>query len=123
LGAVERGGHLIQQLLAFARRQPLQPRPVSVNGLIRKMMPLIKQAIGSQIEQQYRLAAAPDWCLVDPAQLESALLNLAINARDAMPNGGRLTIRTRLVTAERVPAQVEIAVSDTGTGMSTEVME
>jgi signal transduction histidine kinase len=123
LGAVERGGHLIQQLLAFARRQPLQPRAVSVNALIRKMMPLIKQAIGSQIEQQYRLAAVPDWCLVDPAQLESALLNLAINARDAMPNGGRLTIRTRVVESDDAPPQVEITVADTGTGMSAEVME
>jgi signal transduction histidine kinase len=122
LGAVERGGHLIQQLLAFARRQPLQPRAISVSALIRKTMPLIKQAIGSQIEQQYRLAAVRDWCLVDPAQLESALLNLAINARDAMPNGGRLTIRTRLAQSDNGATEIEIAVTDTGTGMSTEVM-
>jgi signal transduction histidine kinase len=123
LGAVERGSHLIQQLLAFARRQPLQPRAVSVNALVRKMMPLIKQAIGSQIEQTYVLDAAPDWCLVDPAQLESALLNLAINARDAMSNGGRLTVRTRIVEDDARLAQIEITVSDTGTGMSREVMD
>jgi nitrogen-specific signal transduction histidine kinase len=123
LGAVERGGHLIQQLLAFARRQPLQPRPIAVNALIRKMMPLIRQAIGTQIEQQYRLAAVPDWCLVDPAQLESALLNLAINARDAMPNGGTLAIRTRAIEVEGGAGKIEIAVADTGSGMSAEVMD
>jgi len=123
LGAVERGGHLIQQLLAFARRQPLQPRPIAVNALIRKMMPLIRQAIGTQIEQRYRLAAVPDWCLVDPAQLESALLNLAINARDAMPNGGTLSIRTRAIETQGTAAKIEVAVADTGTGMSTEVVE
>jgi signal transduction histidine kinase len=123
LGAVERGGHLIQQLLAFARRQPLQPRPVAINALIRKMMPLIRQAIGSSIEQDYRLAAAPDWSLVDPAQLESALLNLAINARDAMPIGGRLTVRTRALETVRHDQEIEITVTDTGTGMSPDVVD
>jgi signal transduction histidine kinase/CheY-like chemotaxis protein len=123
LGAVERGGHLIQQLLAFARRQPLQPRPVAINALIRKMMPLIRQAIGSSIEQDYRLSALPDWCLVDPAQLESALLNLAINARDAMPIGGRLTIRTRALETVRHGQEVEITVTDTGTGMAPDVLD
>ena len=123
LGAVERGSHLIQQLLAFARRQPLQPRPVAINALIRKMMPLIRQAIGSSIEQDYRLAAAPDWSLVDPAQLESALLNLAINARDAMPIGGRLTVRTRVIETPKQAEEIEITVTDTGTGMSPEVLD
>ncbi|MBI3514349.1 MAG: response regulator [Proteobacteria bacterium] len=123
LGAVERGSHLIQQLLAFARRQPLQPRAVAVNALVRKMMPLIKQAIGSQIEQTYRLEGSPDWCLVDPAQLESALLNLAINARDAMPNGGKLTVRTRSVEVDRAAPQIEIAVADTGVGMAPDVVD
>ena len=123
LSAVERGSHLIQQLLAFARRQPLQPRPVAINALIRKMMPLIRQAIGSSIEQEYRLVASPDWSLVDPAQLESALLNLAINARDAMPIGGRLTIRTRVVETVKHTDEIEVTVTDTGTGMSPEVLD
>jgi signal transduction histidine kinase/CheY-like chemotaxis protein len=123
LGAVERGSHLIQQLLAFARRQPLQPRAVAVNGLIRKTMPLIKQAIGSQIEQEYRLAAVPDWCLVDPAQLESALLNLAINARDAMSSGGKLIIRTRLADGGTPRPEIEITVTDTGAGMAPDVLD
>ncbi len=122
LGAVERGSHLIQQLLAFARRQPLQPRAVAVNALIRKTMPLIKQAIGSSIEQEYRLAAVPDWCLIDPAQLESVLLNLAINARDAMSGGGKLVVRTRVVDPQAVPPEIEITVTDTGAGMAPDVL-
>jgi signal transduction histidine kinase len=123
LGAVERGSHLIQQLLAFARRQPLQPRPVAINALIRKTMPLIRQAVGSSVEQEYHLEATPDWSLVDPAQLESALLNLAINARDAMPIGGRLIVGTRIVEPSLHHAEIEISVTDTGTGMSPEVLD
>ena len=128
--SANRAAALTHRLLAFARRQPLIPKSVDVNQLVVSLEDLLRRTIGETID--LRIIAADDlWStLCDPNQLESALLNLAINARDAMPDGGRLTIATsdaRLgsVTAD-TPAlspgdYVCITVTDTGVGMSAEV--
>ncbi|MCS6882026.1 MAG: PAS domain S-box protein [Oscillochloridaceae bacterium] len=128
--AAQRGSELTQHLLAFARRQALDPRAVDVNRLVTGMDGLIRRALGEHIAIQAILA--PDlWpALVDPAQLESALLNLCINARDAMPTGGALTIETANVLLDQQYAEratevtpgpyVLIAVSDTGVGIAPE---
>ncbi len=128
--SANRAAALTHRLLAFARRQPLIPKNVDVNALVESLEDLLRRTIGEAIDLQI---TAPDdlWCtLCDPNQLESALLNLAINARDAMPDGGRLAILTAnarigSVTAE-TPAlspgdYVCIAVTDSGVGMSAEV--
>ncbi len=125
--AADRGAELTSQLLAFARKQPLQPRKTEVNSLVAESEKLVLPTLGAQIEIETILA--PDlWpALVDPTQLSSALLNLAINARDAMPDGGKLTLETSNVSLGRSDASpqsdvlpgdyVLIAVSDTGTGI------
>ncbi|MCX7789258.1 MAG: PAS domain S-box protein, partial [Chloroflexaceae bacterium] len=128
--AAQRGSALTQHLLAFARRQALDPRAVDVNRLITGMDGLIRRALGEHIEIRLMLAPALWRALVDPAQLESALLNLCINARDAMPAGGALTIETANVlldqhyadrATEVTPgAYVLVAVSDTGLGIAPE---
>ncbi len=128
--AAQRGSALTQHLLAFARRQALDPRAVDVNRLISGMDGLIRRALGEHIEIQIILAVDLWRALVDPAQLESALLNLCINARDAMPTGGALTIETANVlldqhyadrSTEVTPgAYVLVAVSDTGRGIAPE---
>jgi len=126
-----RGAELNRGLLAFSRRQSLQPRPVNVNDLISEGIAIFRHTLGEQVEVIF-VPAADLWrSLIDPAQLESALLNLAVNARDAMPKGGTLTIETDNThldqqyadrNAEVTPGDyVAIAVSDTGTGMSPEV--
>jgi PAS domain S-box-containing protein len=128
--AAQHGAELTQRLLAFARRQALDPRPVNVNALAAGMNNLLRRTLGEHIEIEIDYAADPWHALVDPAQLESALLNLCLNARDAMPHGGRLTIETANVRidAEYAEQQVEVlpgqyimlAVSDTGTGIAQE---
>ncbi len=128
--AADRGAELTHRLLAFARRQPLAPQKVDVNALIVGMRDMLGRTLGEHIEIEF-VAGEPIWpALIDPAQLEGALLNLCINARDAMPAGGRLTLETTNVQldedragqlAEVEPgAYVLIAVSDTGTGISRE---
>ncbi|WP_406857332.1 PAS domain-containing protein [Alsobacter sp. KACC 23698] len=125
-----RAAVLTQRLLAFSRRQPLDPRPVDTNRLILDMSDLLHRTLGETIAIQTRLAADAWWTEVDANQLENALLNLAVNARDAMPGGGVLTIATdnaRLRAAE-IAAHSEMApgdyvrltVSDTGLGMTPE---
>ena len=121
--ATERGRDLTRQLLAFSRRQHLSPVSLDVNGLIRDFAPLIGQAVGEAVTLEIDLADRPLCAHVDPTQLETALLNLAVNARDAMPNGGRLYLATRLETATDGPEQVLIDVRDTGVGMTAEVRE
>ena len=99
----ERATALTQRLLAFSRRQPLQPKPVDVNRVIAGMSELLDRALGERVELE-TVAAAGLWRVdVDPNQLESAILNLAVNARDAMPVGGTVTIATENVdeTASR----------------------
>src|SRR3954465_4726559 len=129
--SANRAAALTHRLLAFARRQPLDPRPVNVNQLVQSIEDLLRRTIGETIELHI-VAVAGLWAtFCDPHQLESALLNLVINSRDAMPNGGKLTIETsnapldNLYPAEQrdlLPGQyVCLAVTDTGVGMSEEV--
>jgi PAS domain S-box-containing protein len=117
--ATERGRDLTRQLLAFSRRQHLSPVSVDVNTLIADFVPLIRQAVGEAVTCEVSLTDQALCAHVDPTQLETALLNLAVNSRDAMPNGGVLTIATRLAAGERVVVEV----TDTGVGMSPEVRE
>ncbi|HET8996152.1 MAG TPA: ATP-binding protein, partial [Acetobacteraceae bacterium] len=127
--AAERGARLTQQLLAFSRRQRLRPESVDMNGLIRGMNELVTRAIGASVQFESRLSDDLPPAYVDPTQLELVLLNLAINARDAMPSGGRLTVETFALQAppddlaDELPpgSYVAMAVSDTGTGMPPEV--
>jgi signal transduction histidine kinase len=129
--ATERAAGLTHRLLAFARQQPLAPEPINANKLIGNMSDLLRSTLGEHIRIE-TVAAAGLWLTkADAHQLESAILNIAINARDAMPNGGHLTIETGNVflddaycrqNAEAEPGQfVLIAISDTGTGMAPEV--
>jgi signal transduction histidine kinase/ActR/RegA family two-component response regulator len=127
--AAERGATLTDQLLAFARRQPLIPSAMKLNDLVLEMTELLQSAAGGNIHIQTILASDPWPAKVDPTQIELVILNLAINARDAMPQGGRLTIETanvRLGPPERPeepPAgdYVMVRVGDDGTGMTPEV--
>jgi PAS domain S-box-containing protein len=131
--AARNGSDLTRQLLAFARKQELEPRDTSINELVKGMEGLVARTIGENIELKFSAMSGDPRSLIDPSQLESAVLNLAINARDAMPMGGKLTIETQAAYLDRfyaaknpdvVPGQyVLIAVSDTGTGMAPEVME
>jgi len=127
--AAERGAKLTGQLLAFARKQHLAPRVVSLNELVSSMGDLLLQTIGAAIRIETVLEKDLWAVMIDPTQLELVILNLAINSRDAMPNGGRLTVATRNIAmsdrhrpaglAER--DYVAISVSDTGSGMTQEV--
>jgi signal transduction histidine kinase len=131
--AVMRGSDLTRRLLAFARCQRLDPRPLSVNHLIGELLEMLPRTLGRQIEIVPDLQADLPDVTVDGPGLEGALLNLALNARDAMAGGGRISIATRLVRLDRTyPAvrageidagtYVRISVSDTGHGMSAETM-
>jgi signal transduction histidine kinase/ActR/RegA family two-component response regulator len=129
-GAAERGARLTGQLLAFARRQPLAARPVDLNGVVTGMDGLLRSALGANVRLRNRLADNLWPALVDPTQIELVILNLAINARDAMPAGGDIEIETGNVhlgapkRAEEAAAgdYVMVRVSDTGTGMTPEVL-
>jgi signal transduction histidine kinase/ActR/RegA family two-component response regulator len=130
LQAAERGAQLTAQLLTFSRRQRLSPTPVHPNEIVSGMGDLLAPSIGAHVRVETRLEPGLWHALADPTQLEVMILNLAINARDAMPSGGRLTISTRnleevppQLAAELTPGQyVGIAVTDTGLGMSPAVM-
>ena len=127
-----RAAALTQRLLAFARRQPLDPKPIDANSLIRGMSDLLYRTLGEIYQIEVVLAGGLWKTEADPNELESTLLNLAINARDAMPDGGKLTIETfnahldeayAALHAEILPGQyIAICVSDTGTGMDAETM-
>jgi signal transduction histidine kinase/DNA-binding response OmpR family regulator len=116
--AAERGRDLTRQLLAFSRRQHLSPVSLDVNALIQAFSPLMRQAVGEAITFDLLLSDETLCAHVDPTQLETGLLNLAVNARDAMPEGGQLTIATH-----RDQTHVIIEVRDTGVGMSPEVRD
>ncbi len=129
-----RAATLTQRLLAFSRRQPLDPRPVDANKLVAEMSELLRRTLGETVVLEAVLAGGLWRTQADPNQLENAILNLAVNARDAMPDGGKLTIETanaRLdeayvaALAEPIPPgqYVLVAVSDTGTGMDKATME
>jgi signal transduction histidine kinase/ActR/RegA family two-component response regulator len=129
LQAAERGASLTRQLLAFSRAQKLELRPFVVADLIGEMREMLTRTLGSEIDLVFDLEDRGVPVLSDRTQLELAVLNLAINARDAMPDGGRLTVRTTTVDVpEGHPVlapdtYVELTVSDTGTGMPPEVAE
>ena len=122
---------LTQRLLAFSRRQPLDPRPTDINGLVAEVANLVRRTSGGEIVIEERLEQSLGHAMVDPRQLESALINLALNAHDAMPGGGQLTIATQNVELstgftnrleEVDPGDyVMISMTDTGTGMTPEV--
>ncbi|HWE72443.1 MAG TPA: PAS domain S-box protein [Stellaceae bacterium] len=127
----ERGALLVHRLLAFSRSQPLEPKPVSLNTLITGMSDMLRRTLGERILIETVHSGGIWQTFVDTTELESALLNLAINARDAMPDGGKLTIEAAnvylddiyAVEADIPPGQyVGIFVSDTGTGMSPDVI-
>ncbi|WP_140882161.1 PAS domain-containing protein [Muricoccus nepalensis] len=138
MSAAERGAALTSRLLSFSRRQALDPKVVEVNALLSQLGAMLRRTIGEQVE--LRLRPAPDlWCaLIDPPQLESAVLNLCLNARDAMPAGGRVTIATRNLDLDPAEAAAErargggddlapgryvvVEVVDTGAGMPPEVV-
>ena len=123
--AAAKGADLIGRLLAFARRQPLTPRPIDVSELLIGLEPLLQRSINAEILLVLELTTDLPPALADVSQLESALLNLVVNARDAMPKGGQITVRTHLVDARisecNDKAWIEISVSDTGQGMTPEV--
>ena len=129
----QRAATLTHRLLAFARRQALDPKPLDANKLVAGMSELLRRTLGESIAVETVLAGGLWRTMTDPNQLENALLNLAVNARDAMPGGGRLTIETAnsfldetyaVRHPEVLPGQyVMIAVSDTGTGMSADTIE
>ncbi len=121
--AAERGRDLTRQLLAFSRRQHLSPVTLDVNALINDFAPLMRQAVGEAVTIELDLASETLNTHVDPTQLETALLNLAVNARDAMPEGGHLTIRASQRPAESGPGFVVVEVRDTGFGMTPDVRE
>ncbi|HKR33411.1 MAG TPA: response regulator [Steroidobacteraceae bacterium] len=128
----QRAVTLTQQLLAFSRRQPLNPKPTDINRLVAGMSDLVRRTIGENIAVETVLAGGLWRVAIDPHQLESALLNLAVNARDAMPEGGKLTIETANAHLddgyagrypELTPGQyVVLCVTDTGTGMTADVI-
>jgi signal transduction histidine kinase/CheY-like chemotaxis protein len=133
IGATERGANLTQKLLAFSRRQALRAEAVLVNDLLPGIQMLARQIIGVNIDLNLKSGENLWFCRTDAIQLESAVLNLVINARDAMPQGGQLTIETANITFDEemasaipdaIPGQyVTISVKDTGTGIPDEVLK
>lgn len=133
LSAAERGAELTQRLLAFSRQQTLDPRPTNVGELLHRMTSLLRRTLGEQIELLVKIEDESD-CVarVDPFQLENAVLNLCINSRDAMPNGGYLTLEVQTMNVDASETHllpdldpgtyVTLAVTDTGEGMSPEIV-
>jgi PAS domain S-box-containing protein len=132
IDGARRAASLTHRLLAFARRQPLSPQPIDVNRLVGGMSELLNRTLGEDIRIETVLAAGVWTTYADPSQLENSILNLAANARDAMPSGGKLTVETANVHLDDayagsftdVPAgqYVLVAVTDTGTGMKPETL-
>ncbi len=130
-GAVRRAAALTHRLLAFSRRQTLDPRPTDINRLILDMEEMVQRTVGPQVMVESRPAPGLWHSLVDPNQLENAILNLCINARDAMPEGGRIIIETANIWIDERTARewdmdagayVTLHVSDSGTGMAPDVL-
>lgn len=129
--AAARGAEITSQLLTFARRQPLEPREIDVNALVVETAKLLKPILGEHIEIETHLADDAWSAMADPSQLSSAIVNLAVNARDAMPGGGRLTLETANRELEGTGgdgdgvrgAFVMVAVSDTGHGIPADIRE
>ncbi|MGE0258123.1 MAG: PAS domain S-box protein [Alphaproteobacteria bacterium] len=133
LRGVERAEKLIEQLLAFARRQSLRPRTVDLAGILAESAELVAHAVGNSISVCYRRQRNLLRCRVDPAQFQAAVLNLSVNARDAMPEGGELVIETRNIDLDAAQAArlseigagayVGVSVSDTGGGIAPELLD
>ncbi len=123
--ASRRGSELIQRLLSFSRRQSLNPVPTNINALIEEIKVLLQRTLGENIQIDTELDSNNPGVLVDANQLETSLLNLALNARDAMPGGGTLTIATKQGQVHReMPGEaLMLSVSDRGTGMTRDVLE
>jgi PAS domain S-box-containing protein len=131
--AAQRGADLTHQLLAFARREVVRPRPLDLNEVVTGIEQMLRRSIGEHIALAVGLADGLPSVTADPGQLDQVLVNLAVNARDAMPRGGHLTIETGLVEVDHAYAAgrphlhpgryVRLRVSDTGTGMPPEVIE
>jgi PAS domain S-box-containing protein len=130
-GAVRRAAALTHRLLAFSRRQTLDPKPTNVNRLLRGLEELVRRTVGPAIQVEVVESAGLWSTLIDPNQLENAILNLSINARDAMPDGGKLTIEAankwldeRAARQQDLPVgqYVSVCVTDTGTGMTPDVI-
>jgi PAS domain S-box-containing protein len=131
--AAERGASLTKHLLAFARKQPLQPREIDVNTLVLETIKLLRPTLGEQIQINPQLAEDVWPALVDPNQLTTAVLNLSLNARDAMPSGGKLVVETANISLDEdyaamnrdvaIGNYVMVAVSDTGMGISPANLE
>ncbi len=134
LSAALRAADLTRQLLAFSRKQVLEPRVVNLNGVVRSVTRMLDRLIGEDVRIETRLARDLGHALVDPGQMEQVLVNLAVNARDAMPEGGTLTIETANVDLDETYSDthgrlleagpyVMLAVSDSGTGMDAETRD
>lgn len=131
--AAQRGADLTQQLLAFARREVVRPRPLDLGAVVTGIEPMLSRSIGEHIRLVVRLADDLPSVTADPGQLEQVLVNLAVNARDAMPGGGQLSIETSALVVDadytvtrphlRTGHYARLRVSDTGTGMPPEVIE
>jgi signal transduction histidine kinase len=131
--AAARGADLTQRLLAFARKQPLQPREVDVNSLVMHAAKQLRQTLGERVEVRLALAGDVARALIDPRQLTNVILGLAENARDAMPHGGRLTIETRNVELDKSHPDIDcdvtagsyvmLAVTDSGQGIPAGIIE
>ncbi len=132
LRATSRGADLTRKLLAFSRRQTLQPRAIDVMQLLDSIVDILRRTLGAKIDVRLELEDELPAAKADPGMLDTSLLNLAVNARDAMPDGGRLTLSASRVSAHAHPAvrdgqlmageYIRIAVTDTGSGMSPEVL-
>ncbi|MCK9686284.1 response regulator [Scleromatobacter humisilvae] len=133
IGGVTRGAKLASQLLAFGRRQPLEPKVLNIGRFIKGMDDMLRRALGEEIELETVISGGLWNALVDPGQIENAILNLGINARDAMPDGGKLTIEAgnamlddeycRLHEDLQPGQYVMVGVTDTGSGIAPELLE
>jgi PAS domain S-box-containing protein len=127
------GAQLTQRLLAFGRRQPLSPKRVDIGQLVRDFGELLRRTLGETIELETNIKSGPHHAVIDPSQLQNAILNLALNARDAMPSGGKLLIEVaesaldadyaKVHPEVRIGRYVCLAITDTGGGMTKEVQE
>ena len=129
LAAARRGERLTHQLLAFSRRQTLRPEPTDLNALILEGEPLLRRAVGEAVQLELKLADRPVWVNVDPAQFEAALLNLVVNARDAVTEGGHVVVETRVrrlragqLAGVGAGDHVCVSVSDDGKGIDPDVL-